>query len=137
MLGPMRKLAVLVVLLATFATTASAEAKRLVRYDITGGIAGISERLVVDTDGSAFQTGRRGGDQRFTVSAKQLRALKRELKAAHFRSLKRRYEPDLRVFDGTTQTVRHNGRSVSVFTGADVPARLARVLRRLSRVMRP
>ncbi len=133
----MRKLAVLVALLAMLAATASAEAKRLVRYDITGGIAGISERLVVDTDGTAFQTGRRGGDQRFTVAAKHLRALKRELKAAHFRSLKRRYEPDFRVFDGTTQTVRHNSRSVSVYTGADVPARLARVLRRLSRVMRP
>jgi hypothetical protein len=133
----MRKVAVLVALLATFATTASAEAKRLVRYDITGGIAGISERIVIDTDGSAVQTGRRNADERFTVSAKQLRALKRELKAARFRSLKRRYEPDFRVFDGTTQTVRHNGRSVSVFTGANVPARLARVLRRLSRVMRP
>jgi hypothetical protein len=133
----MRRLVLLVALLATFATTASAEAKRLVRYDITGGLVGISERLVVDTDGSAFQTGRRGGDQRFTVSATQLRALKRELKAARFRSLKRRYEPDFRVFDGTTQTVRHNGRSVSVYTGADVPARLSRVLRRLSRLMRP
>jgi hypothetical protein len=133
----MRKVAVLVALLATFATTASAEAKRLVRYDITGGIAGISERLVIDTDGTAVQTGRRSADQRFTVPAKQLRALKRELKAARFRSLKRRYEPAFRDFDGTTQTVRYNGRSVSVYSAADVPARLARVLRRLSRVMQP
>ncbi len=133
----MRKVAVVVALLATFATTASAEAKRLARYDLTGGIAGIHEWMVIDTDGTAVQTGRRGGDQRFTVAAKHLRALKRELKAARFRSLKRRYEPAIRVFDGTTQTVRHNGRSVSVYTGADVPARLARVLRRLSRVMRP
>ena len=132
----MRKLAVLVALLATFAATASAEAKRLVRYDITGGIAGIHERMVIDTDGTAVQTGGRGGDQRFSVEAKQLRALKRELKAARFRSLKRRYQPSIRIFDGITQTVRHYGRSVSVYTGADVPARLARVLRRLSRVMR-
>ena len=133
----MRRLVVLAALLATFATAATADAKRLVRYDVGGGLAGTSDRLVIDTDGSAHQVGDRSGDQHFTVPSKQLRALKRELKAARFPSLKRRYQPALPVFDGTTQTVRYNGRSVSIYTGADIPARLSRVIRRLGRIMRP
>ncbi len=125
--------------LATFAATATADAKRLVRYDVGGGLAGRSDRLVIDGDRTARQTSRRGSDeaQRFTVSSKQLRALKRELKAARFSSLKRRYEPDYVVNDGITETVTYKGRSVSVSTGADYPARLDRVLRRLGRLMRP
>ena len=132
----MRRAAVLVATLATLATTATAEASRLVRYDITGGLAPVSERLVVNRDGSARQTGTRGAPRSFTVPPRQLRALKRELKAARFRTLKRRYQPDLPVFDGATQTVTYNGRSVSVYSGADGPARLTRVIRRLSRLMR-
>jgi hypothetical protein len=125
--------------LATFAATATADAKRLVRYDVSGGLAGRSERLVIDGDRTARQTnGRRSEDaQRFTVSSKQLRALKRELKAARFTSLKRRYEPDYVVNDGITETVTYKGRAVSVSTGADFPTRLHRVLRRLGRLMRP
>ena len=42
-----------------------------------------------------------GVDHRFTVSSRQLRALKRELKAAKFRTLKRQYKPKFQVFDGT------------------------------------
>ena len=119
--------------------TATADAKRLVRYDVGGGLAGRSDRLVIDGDRTARQTSGRRSDEakRFTVSSKQLRALKRELKAARFTSLKRRYEPDYVVNDGITQTVTYKGRSVSVSTGADYPARLHRVLRRLSRLMRP
>ena len=92
---------------------------------------------MIDTDGAAHQVGDRSGDQRFTVPSKQLRALKRELRAARFRSLKRSYQPALRVFDGITQTVRYNGRSVSIYTGADISARLSRAIRRLGRIMRP
>ena len=77
----MRRLAALVAVLAGFGATATAEAKRLVRYDVGGGIAGISERLIVARDGTARQTGRRSGDDhRFMLSAKQLRGLRRDLK---------------------------------------------------------
>ena len=55
------------------------------------------------------------------MPAKQLSALKRDLRAARFRTLKRRYQPALPVFDGTTQTVTYNGRSISVYSGADIP----------------
>lgn len=134
----MRRLAVLLAVLATFAATASAEAKQLVRYDVGGGLAGISERLTVARDGSARQTdNRRGDDRRFTLSAKQLRALRRDLKNARFTSLKRRYRPKRVVYDGIGQSVTYKGRSVSVSTGATYPARLGRLLERLGRLARP
>ncbi len=41
------------------------------------------------------------------------------------------------VNDGIAQRVTYAGRSVTVSTGATVPARLRRVLRRLDRLMRP
>jgi hypothetical protein len=129
----MRSTLLAVVIVLALAAPAGA-ATRLVRYDVGGGIAGISERLVVDRGGSARQSGDR--TRRFTVSATQLRRLKRELEAARFGSLKRSYRPDVPVSDGTTQSVRYKGFEVSVSTGADVPDRLARVLRRLSNLMR-
>ena len=62
---------------------------------------------MIDGDRTARQTsGRRSEDaRRFTVSSKQLRALKRELKAARFASLKRRYAPRYVVNDDITETV--------------------------------
>jgi hypothetical protein len=129
----MRSTLLAVVLVLALAAPAGA-ATRLVRYDVGGGIAGVSERLVVDRDGSARQSG--DSTRRFTVSATQLRRLKHELEAARFGSLKRTYRPEVPVSDGITQSVRYKGFEVSVSTGADVPDRLARVLRRLSNLMR-
>ena len=131
----MGRLAVLIAFLV-LAVPAAADAKRLVRYDMSGGLAPRSDRLVVDRDGSARQTVTRSATRRFTVPAKQLRALKRELKAARFKTLKRAYQPDLPILDGTTEMVTYNGRSVSVSSGAKVPKRLSRVLSRLARLMR-
>ena len=129
----MRRLAVLVAFLI-LAVPASADAKRLVRYGVTGGLAPSSELLVVNTDGHARQTGR--ADVRsFTLTAKQLRGLKRDLKDARFKSLKRIYQPEFPVMDGQTRTVSYKGRSISVSTMAEVPKRLSRVLRRLARLM--
>jgi hypothetical protein len=135
----MRRLATLIALLAAFAVTATADAKVLVRYSLSGGLAGTSERLVVHGDRSARQTGGRGrGDHllNFKVSARQMRALRRELKAARFSSLRRIYEPKYVVNDGFAQTVTYKGRRVVVYTGASFPARLHAVLRRLARLMR-
>ena len=129
----MRRLAVLVAFLV-LAVPASAQAKRLVRYDVTGGLAATSERLVVNTDGRARQTGRVGVHS-FKLTATQLRGLKRDLKDARFKSLKRSYQPEFPVMDGQTQMVSYKGRSVAVATMAKVPKRLSRVLRRLARLM--
>lgn len=131
----MRPIAALLTLVGALAVAAPAEAKQLTRYDVGGGLAGRYDRLVIAADGRAHQTGD-SGDHRFTVRSRQLRALKRELRAAHFGMLKRRYEPGGRVFDGTTQTIRYRGRAVSVSSGADIPARLSRVLSRIARLLR-
>src|SRR3954449_694622 len=124
----------LAIALALVMAAPAGAATRLVGYDVSGGIAGLSERLVVDSDGSAQQTG--DTTRRFPVSTTQLHKLKRELEAARFGSLKRRYAPEVPVADGTTQSVRYKGFAVAVSTGADVPARLERVLRRLVNLMR-
>jgi hypothetical protein len=130
----MRRLAVLLAFVV-LAVPASADAKRLVRYDVTGGLAPASERLVVNRDGHARQTGR-AGVRSFTLTAKQLSGLKHDLKNARFKSLKRSYQPELPVMDGQTHTVGYKGRSVSVYSEAKIPKRLSRVLRRLGRLMR-
>jgi hypothetical protein len=129
----MRRFAVLVAFLI-LAVPASADAKRLVRYGVTGGLAPSSELLVVNTDGHARHTGRTGV-RSFKLTAKQLRGLKRDLKDARFKSLKRSYQPEFPVMDGQTRTVSYKGRSISVSTMAKVPERLSRVLRRLARLM--
>ena len=130
----MRRLVVLVAF-HVLAVPASADAKRLVRYGVTGGLAPSSELLVVNTDGHARQTGR-AGVRSFTLTAKQMRGLKRDLKNARFKSLKRSYRPEFPVMDGQTHTVGYKGRSVSVSTMAKIPKRLSAVLRRLGRLMR-
>jgi hypothetical protein len=136
-LVPMRRLAALLAVLATFAATATAEAKQLVRYNVGGGLAGLSGQLIVAGDGTARQSGnRRSDDHRFTLSAKQLSALRRDLKRARFKTLKRTYQPKYVVNDGVGQSVTYKGRSVSVYTGAKYPDRLQRLLRRLGRLMR-
>jgi hypothetical protein len=128
---------ILAALALSLAAPATAGAKQLTRYDVGGGIAGRYDRLIVATDGKAHQTGD-SGEHRFTVSPKQLRTLKRELKAARFSSLKRQYKPKFQVFDGITQTIRYRGKAVSIYSGADnIPRRLSKVLSRISRIMRP
>jgi hypothetical protein len=118
---------------AVLVCAASAEASQLVRYERGGGFTGRSVRLVVDNGGGARQTeGRTGADRRFKISVSRLHALKRELKAADFSSLKRAYKPDYVVNDGISQSVTYKGRTVVVSTGGHPPARLRKVLDRLA-----
>jgi hypothetical protein len=126
------------VLATSLATAAPAEATQLVRYDTSGGLAGRSMRLVVSAGGTAVQTDRDSTDdsKRFKISISQLHALKRELKAAQFSTLKRRYEPKHTVFDGISQGVTYKGKTVVVSTGGDPPERLRKVLNRLARLAR-
>jgi hypothetical protein len=133
----MRRVAALLALLAGFAATATAEAKPLVRYEFGGGLAGIGGALIVAGDGRATQSDdRRGDDHRFTLSAEQLRGLRRDLRNARFKSLKRSYGPKNIVNDGISQSVTYRGRSVTVSTGARYPERLHRLMRRLDQLLR-
>jgi hypothetical protein len=91
--------------------------------------------MTVDRDGTARRSGKRSGPDHYKVSAKELRGLRHDLKAARFKSLKHSYRPRYIVSDGITETVTYNGHSVSVSTGAKAPQRLQRVLDRLGRLM--
>jgi hypothetical protein len=116
---------------AALALPAPAASAPLVRWQVTGGLAPRDSSLVVQRD----RTARVDGVREVTLGAREFRRLKDRLAAARFKTLKRRYEPDVIVADGITQTVRHRGKAVSVATGAeDVPRRLSRLLRVLGRI---
>jgi hypothetical protein len=118
---------------AVLASAAPAEATQLVRYERSGGFAGRTVRLVVENGGACRQTeGRSGDDKSFKVPVSKLHALKRDLKAARFSSLARSYKPDYVVNDGIAQSVTYKGKTVVVSTGGHPPARLRKLLSRLS-----
>ena len=121
---------------AALAPAATAEATQLVRYNSGGGLAGRSMQLVISAGGTAVQKDMdESDDKRFKISLSQLHALKRELKAAKFSTLKRRYEPEQTVFDGTSTGVTYKGKTVTVTSGGNPPERLTKVLNRLGRLV--
>jgi hypothetical protein len=115
------------------ASPASAASKTLVSYEQSGGIAGIQTGLSVTVGGSARLTSSRvPGITRFKLTVAQLRGLKRDLRDARFSTLRSLYESKDPVADGISQTVRYAGHRVTVSTGGRPPARLRKVLMRLS-----
>jgi hypothetical protein len=129
----------LALLAAASLTLASpAAAKTLVRYDKSGGFAGIQVKLSVSDAGSATLTrSRLGKDRRFKLTSAQLRGLRKALRDAHFSTLRARYAPKVVVADGFTRSVRYAGRAVAVSDGAKLPARLSRLLERLDKLASP
>lgn len=123
-------------LAATFAlSTPAAFARTLVRYDKSGGIAGVQLSLTVSDRGAArAQSGRSAATTRFQLSAAQLRALQRALRDARFSTLHSRYDSSVPVADGFTESVAYGARSVTVATGGHPPARLRSLLARLGRL---
>src|SRR3954471_1671399 len=118
----MRRLVAVMAVLDIFDATDTAEARAVVRYNVRGGLARMSATLTVATGGKASQAdNRRGDEHRFTLSSKQLRGLRRDLKRARFKTLKHSYRPKYVVNDGIAQSVTYRGRSVSVSTGATYP----------------
>jgi hypothetical protein len=106
----------------------------LVAYTRTGGLAGTRETLTVSRSGRATASGPRGSATRtFVVGCTRLKALRDVLVQARFGTLKRVYAPDDPFADGYIESVRYGARTVRVMTGAEVPARLARVLGLLRR----
>jgi hypothetical protein len=117
------------------ASPASAGPRTLVNYEQSGGIAGIQTALSVTVGGSArLTTSRVAGIKRFKLTTEQLRGLKRDLRAARFSTLRPLYDSKVPVADGISQTVRYAGYRVTVSTGGRPPARLRKVLMRLSRL---
>ena len=123
-------------LLASLLVAAPASAKTLVRYDRSGGIAGIQETMTISTGGSVRVTGQRGASAAtsYRLSAKNLRGIKRRLRDARFSTLRARYVSREPIADGITQSVNYARRSVTVGDGAKPPERLRRLLSRLSQL---
>jgi hypothetical protein len=115
------------------ASPAGAGPRTLVSYEQSGGIAGIQTALSVTVGGSArLTTSRVAGIKRFKLTVAQLRGLKRDLRDARFSTLRSLYDSKVPVADGISQTVRYAGYRVTVSTGGRPPARLRKVLMRLS-----
>jgi hypothetical protein len=128
----MRLFLVSALLLLTAA--APATARTIVRYERSGGLAGLHDTLTVSSGGKVAVAGR-SGTRHSTLSAKRLARLKDALAAARFKTLRARYAPPYIVSDGITETVRHAGRTVTVETGGDPPKRLRRLLARLANLL--
>ena len=118
---------------ALLAGAAPANARTLVRYERSGGFAGFDDAVTVST-GGAVKVARRTGTRHFSLSHARLESLRKAVRAARFSTLKARYAPPSMVADGIRETVRHGGRTVTV-DGRNPPARLSRLLDRLSRLM--
>jgi hypothetical protein len=121
---------------AALALASPAAAKTLVSYQLSGGIAGISQSLTVSELGSARLVPSRTADpRRFKLTAAQLRGLRRDLRDARFSTLHAEYASKVQVADGIAQTVGYAGRRVTVSTGGRPPARLSKLLARLGRLV--
>jgi hypothetical protein len=129
-----RRIIPLLVAAGVLAGAAPANARTLVRYERTGGFAGFDDAVTVST-GGAVKVARRTGTRHFSLSHARLAALRKAVRDARFGTLKARYAPPSMVADGIRETVRHDGRSVTVETGGNPPARVRRLLDRLSRLM--
>lgn len=128
----MRRTALLGVLLAALVAT-PARATTLVRWERTGGFAGLHQRMTVRTDGRARVVSGRGGHlRRFRLTRAQRRGLRNALRTARLADCAPLYKPRHPVADGITEVVTAGGRSVEVRTGADPPRRLRRLLERLA-----
>jgi hypothetical protein len=117
------------------AVSSPAVAKTLVRYEKSGGIAGIQLTMTVTGAGGARITSTRMSEvTRFTLPAAQRRALARALRGARVSTLRSRYVASTPIADGFVQTVRYAGHDVTVQDGGRPPARLRSLLNRLGRL---
>ena len=138
-LAALAALATVAVLAATSRAPASpAATKTLVRFEKSGGFAGIQVTLSVTDAGSASVTrGRLGKDRRFKLTSTQLRGLRKALRDARFSTLRALYAPKVQIADGFTRSIRYAGRRVTVRDGAKPPVRLSRLLVRLEKLASP
>jgi hypothetical protein len=119
----------------SLALASPAAAKTLVRYERSGGIAGIQLTMTVtDAGGVRIARARTSEVTRFALPASQRRALARALRDARVSTLRGRYAPSTPIADGFVQTVHYAGHDVTVQDGARPPARLGSLLSRLGRL---
>jgi hypothetical protein len=105
----------------------------LVSYERHGGLAGLSEQLLVLSDGTYTFTGRSRSSGTGKLTAAELGDLRRELEAVDFASLPA--DSPLRIADGFTHVVRYAGRQVRAGDG-NIPKALGPVIALLDRILR-
>jgi hypothetical protein len=107
----------------------------LVRYHATQAIRGGDWGLLVRKDGAAVAR-HMANRKPFTLTATRLRGLRRLVRRANFATLSPRYaRPEgPPITGGRTETVRAAGKKVVVEPGAEIPARLDRLLARLRKI---
>jgi hypothetical protein len=98
----------------------------LVTYRVSGGFAGVDERLVVSRDGTVVYTSGQAPPERGRLTADERAALVEALEASDFATLPRD-TVDPHVADAFVYEVTYAGRRVRTSDGA-IPPRLAPVL---------
>jgi hypothetical protein len=125
---------VVVALLLTVAVAApeagAASSSVLVRFDQTGGFAGIERGLVVHRSGKVVSDGL--PLQTEHLSSAGVEALRGALARARWATLQKRYESETPIADGFVFRITYAGRTIRVEEGAKLPARLARPFKLLS-----
>lgn len=115
--------------LGTAASAAPATPAARITYTVSGGIAGIQDRLVVSARGRAVLTASRGPrTYRRTLSHAAHQRLLRLVAAARLERLRARYAPATPIADGIDHALTFHGRTVTVLQGATVPKALSRAL---------
>ncbi|MDR7428336.1 MAG: hypothetical protein QN152_03120 [Armatimonadota bacterium] len=116
-------------------------AELLVELRVTGGIAGVAERLLVFEDGLARVELGAGRTVRAASCAYlgdgQLRKIRRTLEAAGFEHLQREYVPARPVYDGYAYSVTYRGSTVRALDPLEdaAPPDLRAVIRLLQEVL--
>jgi hypothetical protein len=115
---------------------APAGAKTLLRWSTGGGIAGSASEMVVHRNHRAHAVEDRdaGSAKDFKLTQREWARLRKRLAASHFRTLHAEYKPPAPVPDGTYESVRYRGHTVTVSTGGVPPGRLERLLTTLYRI---
>ena len=132
-------IAIVPAMLAMLATGCGSErsngADPLVSYQRSGGIAGVSERLVIDADGEAqLAVGEPDPhEQRFTIGEPELERLRSDLAAADFAAID--WDPGLGCADCFEYEIVYAGETASFNEAAKMPDSVREVTAQLGRIV--
>jgi hypothetical protein len=99
-------------------------------YTRGGGIAGRTDKLVVEPDGTATLTTRQGGERRFQLTEKELSGVASELRRANLDELPERSVSDPPVPDAFGHRIAYGGVTVTADDPA-MPEQLSALVARL------
>lgn len=125
---------VMLIALAVFLVgCATNPATNLLEYQRSGGIAGMEDRLVIDSAGKATLT-RKDQEVSFSLSADEIKAIQDELEAANFSGLDAEYLPAQPGADLFNYRMTYGGHTVRMVDTA-VPEGMQPVMDRLNQLI--